>query len=192
MKIIPWLGIAMIAVCIGADAQSIHECVGKDGKTEYSHAPCPGSKEAGVSGSPPVVQGTDARKESSARSAEAAGSIFPEMQAGKWKLRWTRKGAPRASEMCGDPIDGMRREVQEYAASTKWGCTTTTSASGPRSVTVVHDCPSDGSPISAVTRGRSEMSLVSVSPQAFRLEMKSTIYPGQVVEGTRIGNCDPR
>jgi hypothetical protein len=192
VKILPWVGIAMIAVCIGADAQSIHKCVGKDGKTEYSYAPCPGSKEVGASGSPPAVQGADAKKESSARSAAAAGSIFPEMQAGKWKLRFTREGSASDSEMCGDPIDGMRREVQDYAANTKWGCTTTTSASGPRSVRVVYDCPSDGSPIGAVTRGRSEISVVSTSPQAFRIEMKSTVYPGYVMEGTRIGNCEPR
>jgi hypothetical protein len=43
-----------------------------------------------------------------------------------------------------------------------------------------------------VTRGRSEISVVSTSPQAFRIEIKSTIYPGQVMEGTRIGNCEPR
>lgn len=141
---------------------------------------------------PAAVQGGDARKESSARPAAASVPAFPELQAGKWKLRVTSKGRTTDSEMCGDPIDGMRREVQEYASSTKWGCTTTTSASGPRSVRVVYDCPSDGSPISAVTRGRSEISVVSTSPQAFRAEIKSTIYPGQVMEGTRIGNCDPR
>lgn len=192
MKILPWLGISLIAVCTGADAQSIHKCVGKDGKTEYSYAPCPGSKEVGASGSPAAVQGADARKEPSARPAAASVPAFPEMQAGKWKLRFTRDGRTSDSEMCGDPIAGMRREVQAYAANTKWGCTTTTSASGPRSVRVVHDCPSDGSPISAVTRGRSETSVVSTSPQAIRIVMKSTIYPGYVMEGTRIGNCDPR
>jgi hypothetical protein len=190
VKILPWLGIAMIAVCTGADAQSIHKCVGKDGKTEYSYAPCPGSKEVGASGSPPAVQGADAKKEPSARPAAASVPVFPEMQAGKWKLRFTREGPASDSEMCGDPIDGMRREVQDYAANTKWGCTTTTSASGPRSVRVVYDCPSDGSPIGAVTRGRSEMSLVSASTQAFRIEMKSTVYPSHAMEGTRIGNCE--
>jgi hypothetical protein len=193
VKIIPWLGIAMIAVCIGADAQSIHKCVGKDGKTAYSNAPCPGSKEIGASGRPPAVQGADAMKESSARPAAASASVFPEMQAGKWKLRVTREGRTRDDETCGDPIDGMRREVQEYAANTKWGCTMTTSASGPRSVRVVYDCPSDRSPDGrAVSKGRSEFSVVSASPQAFRIEMKSTVYPGYVAEGTRIGDCEQR
>ena len=192
VKILPWLGISLIAVCIGADAQSIHKCVGKDGQTEYSYAPCPGSKEIGASGSLAPVQGAEAKKEPSARSAAASVPAFPEMQAGKWKLRVTREGRTTDSEMCGDPIAGFRREVQEYAANTKWGCTTTASASGPRSVRVVYDCPSDGSPISAVTRGRSEISVVSTSPQAFRMEMKSTIYPSYAMEGTRIGNCDPR
>ena len=192
MKILPWLGISLIAVCFGADAQSVHKCVGKDGRTEYSNAPCPGSKEVGASGSPSAAQGADARKEPSARPAAASVPAFPELQAGKWKLRVTRDGRTRDSEMCGDPIAGFRREVQEYAANTQWGCTMTASASGPRSVRVVHDCPSDGSPIGAVTRGRSETSVVSASPQAFRIEMKSTLYPGQVMEGTRIGNCDPR
>lgn len=114
------------------------------------------------------------------------------MQAGKWKLRFTRDGRTSDSEMCGDPIKGLRQEVQAYAANTKWGCTTTTNASGPRSVKVIYDCPSDGSPVGAVTRGRSEISLVSASPQAFRVEMKSTVYPSYVMEGTRTGNCNPR
>ena len=183
VKILPWLGIAMMTFCFGADAQGIHKCVGKDGKTAYSNVPCPGSKE--------IAPSADATRESPARPA-AAGASIPEMQAGKWKLRFTRKGRASDSEMCGDPIDGMRREVQEYAANTKWGCTMTTSPSGPRSVRVVYDCPSDGSPIGAVTRGRSEISVVSTSPQAFRIEIKSTVYPGYVMEGTRIGNCEQR
>ncbi len=193
MKILPWLGIALIAVCVGADAQSIHKCVGKDGKTAYSNAPCPGSKEIGASGGSPAVQGADARKESSARPAAAGAAVFPEMQAGKWKLRFTREGRAKDSETCGDPIDGMRREVQEYAANTKWGCTMTTSPSGPRSVRIVYDCPSDRSPDGRpVSKGRSEISLDSASPQAFSIEMKSTVYGGYVMEGTRIGNCESK
>lgn len=141
---------------------------------------------------PAAVQGADSRKEPSARPAAAGAAVFPEMQAGKWKLRFTRDGETSDSEMCGDPIAGFRSEVQAYASNTKWGCTTTTSPAGPRSVRVVHDCPSDGSPISAVTRGRSETLLVSTSPQAFRMEMKSTIYPSYTMEGTRIGNCEQR
>jgi hypothetical protein len=187
--------IAMIAICFGADAQSIHKCVGKDGKTEYSNAPCPGSKEIKAGSTPPAVKGADAGKESSARPAGAGGPAIPEMQAGKWKMHVTREkdGRARDNEICGDPIDGFRSEVQAYAANTKWGCTMTTSASGPRSVRVVYDCPSDRSPDGrAVSKGRSELSLVSASPQAFRIEMKSTVYPGYVMEGTRIGDCEQR
>ena len=73
----------------------------------------------------------------------------------------------------------MRREVQEYAANTKWGCTMTTNPSGPRSVRVVYDCPSDRSPDGRpVSKGRSEISIDFASPQAFRIEMKSTVYCG--------------
>ena len=191
----PWLGITMIAVCIDADAQGIHKCVGKDGKTAYSNEPCPGSKEVGASGVSPAVQGANAKKESSARPAGAGASILPEMQAGKWKLRVTREGRGRRgasakdSETCGDPIDGFSREVQEYAANTKWGCTMTTNPSGPRSVRIVYDCPSDGSPVGMVTKGRSEISLDSASPQAFRIEIRSTVDAALVMEGTRIGDC---
>lgn len=189
------LGIAMIAVCIGADAQGIHKCVGKDGKTAYSNSPCPGSKEIGASGGAPAVQGADAKKGPSAGPAAASIPAFPELQAGKWKLRVTRArdGRAKDSETCGDPIDGFRQEVQAYSANTKWGCTMTATASGPRSVIVVYDCPSDRSPDGRpVSKGRSELSLVSASPQAFRLEMKSTVYPGSVMEGTRIGDCEKR
>lgn len=187
------LGIAMIAVCIGADAQTIHKCVGKDGKTAYSNEPCPGSKEIGGGGNPPVVQGADAKKESSARPGAAGIPAFPEMQPGKWRLRMTMRGTTSDKETCGDPIDSFRREVQEYAASTKWGCTMTATASGPRSVIVVYDCPSDRSPDGRpVQKGRSELTLVSSSPQALRIEMKSTAYPGYVAEGTRIGDCEKR
>jgi len=126
-------------------------------------------------------------------SGAAVAAEFPEMQAGKWTLRFTREGRTKDSEMCGDPIAGMRREVREYAATTKWGCTTTTNASGPRSVIVVYDCPSDRSPEGhPVSKGRSEISVVSASPQAVRVEMKSTVYGGYVMEGTRIGDCARR
>jgi hypothetical protein len=153
MKIIPWLGIAMIAVCIGADAQGVN-------------------------------------RESSARPAAAGAAVIPAMQSGKWKLRFTREGRTKDDETCGDPMDGMRREVQEYAANTKWGCTMTTNPTGPRSVRIVYDCPSDRSPDGRpVSKGRSELSIVSASPQAFRIEMKSTVYGGYVMDGTRIGNC---
>lgn len=190
MKIFPWLGIAMIAVSIGADAQGIHKCVGKDGKIAYSNSPCPGSKEIETPARSPVVKGADAKKNSSAGPAAAAPSNIPEMQAGKWKLRFTRDGRAKDNEICGDPIDGFRQEVQSYAANTKWGCTMTSTPSGSRSVNVVYDCPSDRSPDGRpVEKGRWELSLVSASPQAFRIEMKSTAKAAYVMEGTRIGDC---
>jgi hypothetical protein len=174
----------MFAVCIGADAQSVHKCVGKDGKTSYSSDPCPGSKEIQTA-PPPSVKGADAKKEPSARPAAAGPSIIPEMQAGKWKVRMSG-GRTRDSEVC----DGFAREVQEYAASTKWGCTMNTNATGPRNVTVVYECPVDRSPEGRpVQKGRWETSVVSPSPQAFRIEMKSTADRGYVMEGTRIGDC---
>ena len=117
MQILSFFGIAMIAVCSGADAQSIHKCVGKDGKTAYSNEPCPGSKEIEVS-RPPAVKGADARKDSAARPPEAGAAVFPELKTGKWKLRVVSKGRTRDSEMCGDPICGFSRKVQEYAATT--------------------------------------------------------------------------
>ncbi len=138
----------------------------------------------------PTVQGAEAKKESSARPAATDAANIPEMQAGKWRIRMTG-GRASDSEMCGNPIDGFSREVQEYAKNTKWGCTMTTSASGPRSVRVVYDCPSDRSPDGRpVQKGRWEISLDSPSPQAFRLEMKSAVDRGYVMEGIRIGNCE--
>ena len=127
------------------------------------------------------------------RPAAASGPAIPEMQPGKWKLRVTRgkDGRARDNEICGDPIDGFRSEVKSYSENNKWGCTMTTSAAGPRNVSVVYDCPSDRSPDGRpVSKGRWELSLVSASPQAFRIEMKSTVNPGSVMEGTRIGNCE--
>jgi hypothetical protein len=178
VRIIPWAGIALIAVCIGAQAQGIHKCVGKDGKTAYSNDPCPGSKE--------VV------KQPAAQPAAASGPVVPDMQPGKWKLRFTREGRSNDEEACGDPIDGMRREVQEYQAKAKanWGCTMTVNPAGGRNVNIVYDCPSDRSPDGRpVRKGRTELSVVSASPQAFRIDMKSTAYGGYVMEGTRIGEC---
>lgn len=191
MKIPPWVGIALVVVGFGAHAQGIHKCVGKDGKTSYSSAPCPGSKEIEVRPPPPAVKGSDAKKESSARPLAPGTVAFPEMQTGQWKLRVVSKGRTRDSEICGNPIDSFGREVQEYATTTKWGCSmTSTNPSGPRSVRVVYDCPSDRSPDGRpVEKGRSEISLVSASPQAFRLEMKSTVNGDFLMEGTRIGDC---
>lgn len=141
-----------------------------------------------------VAVGADAqgipKKDSSAGPAAAAPSNIPEMQAGKWNLRFTRDGRAKDNEMCGDPIDGFRQEVQSYAANTKWGCTMTSTPSGSRSVIVVYDCPSDRAPDGRpVSKGRTELSVVSASPQAFRIEMKSTVFSGHVIEGTRIGEC---
>jgi len=129
----------------------------------------------------------------SAGAAAPGAAAIPEVQPGKWKMRFTRDGRTKDSEMCGDPVAGMRREVQQYAATTKWGCTTTTNPSGPRSVIIVYDCPSDRSPEGhPVSKGRSEISVVSASPQAARVEMKSTVYGGYVMEAVRIGDCEKR
>jgi hypothetical protein len=182
LKVFPWLGIAVLVACAGAQAQGIHKCVGKDGKIAYSNSPCPGSKE--------IAPAAKASKESASRPAATGASILPDMQAGKWKLRFAREGRVDDNEMCGDPISSMRREVQSYQANTKWGCSMTTSPSGPRSVSIVYDCPSDRAPDGhPVTKGRSELSLVSASPQSFRAEMKSTAYGSYVMEGARIGEC---
>ena len=181
MRTAPWLGIALIAACGAAGAQTIHKCVGKDGKTSYSNNPCAGSKEI----APPANAAN-----SSAHPAGPGASGIPEMQKGKWKLRITRRGTTNENEMCGDPTDGFSKEVQAYAATTKWGCTMTTNSTGYRSVRVIYDCPSDRSPEGLpVSKGRSEISVVSPSPQALRIEMTSNVYPGYVMEGTRIGEC---
>ena len=193
MKIL--LGIVMIAFCAGANAQGIHKCVSKDGKTSYSADPCPGSKEIVAPGrqpTPPAAKGADAKKDSTARPAGGSVVAFPELQPGKWKLRVTRKGRTNDNETCGDPIDGMRREVQEYSdvAKAKWGCTMTTNQSAPRSVRIVYDCPSDRSPEGRpVQKGRWELSLVSPTPQAFRLDMTSTTDGPYSMDGTRVGEC---
>jgi hypothetical protein len=182
MKVLPWLGIAVLAACAGAQAQGIHKCIGKDGRTTYSNSPCPGSKE--------IAPAAKAGKESAAPPAGTGASTLPDMQAGKWRLHFLRDSRASDSEICGDPIGSMRREVQTYQASTRWGCTMTTSPSGPRSVRIVYDCPSDRAPDGRpVTKGRSELSFVSASPQSFRAEMKSTAYGSYVMEGTRIGEC---
>ena len=203
------LAVAGFAQASCALAQ-IYKCTDADGRTAFSDKPCatppPGAAASAGAGKDGVKQevlrqpkssagstSADAMKESSARPAAASASVFPEMQAGKWKLRSTGGRAVRENEMCGDPLDSFRREVQSYEANKTWGCTMTTSASGPRSVRVVYDCPADRSPDGrAVSKGRSELSLVSASPQAFRVEMKSTVYPGYVMEGTRIGDCEQR
>src|SRR6185503_15599688 len=144
--------------------------------------PCPGSKE--------VIA---PRSVAPAKPAAGGGAVVPDMQAGKWKLRFTRDGRAKDEEKCGDPIDGMRREVQEYAAKApaKWGCTMTTSGAGGRNVNIVYDCPSDRSPEGLpVQKGRTEISVVSASTQAFRIEMKSTAWRASAMEGTRIGECE--
>jgi len=190
MKINPWLGIALFAVCFGANAQGIHKCVGKDGKTAYSNDPCPGSKE--IQAAPPAVKGPATTKPPAGPAAADVSGI-PEVQVGKWKTRAVREngGAPSLNETCGDPIAGFRRQVQAYTADTKSGCTLEKTALGPRSVRFVHDCPSDRAPDGRrVQKGRSEMTLASASPQAFRIEMKSTGKLWRVTEGTRTGDCE--
>ena len=176
--------VALCLIASGANAQGVHKCVGKDGKTSYSADPCPGSKE--------LV--TPPRTGTPAKSAGGGGAVVPDMQPGKWKLSFTRKGRTKDEEACGDPINGMRSEVQQYEANAKanWGCTMTTNPAGGRNVNIVYDCPSDRSPDGRpVQKGRWEISVVSASPQVFRMEMKTTTADGSyVMEGTRIGECD--
>ncbi len=87
------------------------------------------------------------------------------MQAGKWRLHFVRDSRANDNGTCGEPIGSSRREVQANQATTRWGCTMTTSPSGPRSVRIVYDCPSDcASDGRPVTKGRSELSFVSASP----------------------------
>jgi len=192
MKIYPWLGFAMIAVSAGAQAQ-IYKCVGKDGKTTYSANPCPGAKEIVGGGKPPAAKGAEAKKDSSRRSALARVVIVPKMPPGKWKVRYTRNGRTRENQTCGDPLEAFQKEMKSYSENSKSGCTFTTKTTGPGSMVAVRDCPSDGSPDGRpASKGKSEFSLVSSSPQSFVIEMKSSSYPGYVMEGTRIGECDGR
>jgi hypothetical protein len=125
-----WLGIAMIAVCFARSAE--HPQMRRQGRQDLVfERPLPGSKELQSSPPPPAVKGADAKKGPPASPAAAGAVVFPEMQTGKWKLQVVSKGRTRDSEMCGNPIDSFAREVQDYAATTKWGCTMTTNASVP-------------------------------------------------------------
>jgi hypothetical protein len=129
-------------------------------------------------------------KDAQARPGVAGLAPIPEVQPGKWKVRFTRDGRTSDEEQCGNPIDGFNKEVREYAANTRWGCTMTSTSTGPRSVLVVYNCPSDRAPDGTpVTKGRTELTVVSPSPQSFRIEMKSTAWGGHVMEGARVGNC---
>lgn len=126
-----------------------------------------------------------------AKAADDAGASFiPDVQPGRWKVRVTSDKRTRENETCGDPIDGFRREVREYAANTRWGCTMGATATGPRGAKVVYECPSDRAPDGRpVTKGRTELQVDSPDPQSLRIEMKSTAYPGYVMEATRLGDC---
>ena len=73
------------------------------------------------------------------------------------------------------------------------GLAMTATSPKPGTAIVVHECPADRVENGrAAQKGRSELTVTSSSPQAFRVEMKSTIYPAMAMEGIRIGNCTPR
>ena len=72
------------------------------------------------------------------------------------------------------------------------GLAMTATSPKPGTAIVVHECPADRVENGrAAQKGRSELTVTSSSPQAFRVEMKSTAYVSFSVDGTRIGSCAP-
>ncbi len=110
---------------------------------------------------------------------------LPEVQPGRWKFT----GEP---EHCGDPLENIRRELAASEEVRKLGCAVTTSSAGPRSVSLVVDCPAtavsaDGS--RTIERGRTSVSVSSPNPQSLILELQMRDGQRRRVTGARVGDC---
>lgn len=159
----------------------------------YQNVPSGSHSYSGGYRTPSTFIGADyAMKESPARPGPVDVSTLPALQPGKWKVRETTAGVARESEICGDPLDNIRREMLSLRGRDPMGCTVRATAPTLRSARFVIDCAADRYENGrTVMKGRTEMSIVSPSPQSVTIEVKSTVNSPSSASATRIGNCTP-
>ena len=157
----------------------IYKCVGADGKTSYSNAPCPGAKRMG-GGS------TTSGGGASAGAGEADVSLIPQLLAGKWV--WKNM----EGDYCGDPLDRYRRTISAaYNEAPNLGCKRQLSAPGPGNMVFTLDCPEDRSENGvSVRKGRMEISVYAPSQSLVRVATKAPGGPQEVFEAQRVGECN--
>jgi hypothetical protein len=172
-----FLALAAAAWLAPLHGQAIYKCVGKDGKTSYSNAPCPNAKQ---------IRGGSAGSAGSATAAAAADvSRLPSLQDGKWKWQGVE------GEACGDPLDRVRKQINAtYQAAARLGCKASISAPVPGNSVFILDCPASRSEDGvAVDKGRLEITAYSTSPQSVRVGFQAPGKPAEVYEATRVGDC---
>jgi len=144
--------------------------------------------------SPPTFEGAEfALKEPPAPKGPVDVSILPALQPGKWKVRSTTAGVVSDDEVCGDPLDSFRAELVSQRGQDPMGCTTRAITPAPRSVRIVFECAADRYENGrTVMKGRTELSIVSASPQSIRIDLKSTTKDPMSAQATRVGDCVSR
>lgn len=159
-------------------AQAIYKCVGADGKTSYSHSPCPNAKQ--------VRGGSGPSQSSGGGAAESADvSLIPALQHGKWAWKNVE------GDTCGDPLEKYRRRISAaYTEAPNLGCKRQLSAPGPGNMVFVLDCPADRSENGvSVQKGRTEISVYAPTPQLVRIATKAPDSSTEIFEAQRIGDC---
>jgi len=160
-------------------------------RRQYEAVPSGSRTYSGGYRTPSTFVGADyAMKESPARPGPVDVPVLPALQSGKWKVRETTAGVATESEICGDPLDNFRREMLSLRGRDPMGCTVRATAPTGRSARIVVDCAADRYENGrTVMKGRTEVSIVSSSPQSVTIEVKSTVKTPSSAEATRIGNC---
>jgi len=132
-----------------------------DGKITYLDGPCPtGAKAESVRGTGPKA--------------------FPRVSPGLWRVKSERGN--EEYEVCGNPIHRFANEVSEEKRP---GCAVQFTAPASHTTKLVADCPA----APGVRKGRAEMTMVVLTPDAVTLEVKSTAGEENFYWFKRVGGC---
>lgn len=136
------------------------------------------------------------QKAATPRSADAPQlPPLPELQSGLWKLSVTNNGTTTTTDHCGDPLDFFRKAMSETTKPQESGCKVQGTSPVARQVNYVVICPTDWVSVNGdrfAKEGRSELRVTSPSAQIYTTDWKETIVQNrhQIVQGTRVGNCN--
>ena len=182
--------VVAVACIAQANGQSINKCVGKDGKTTYSSTACPDAPRTGGStgttkpSTGPYSIGQD-RQMGKTRGIDL--SYLPRVQSGKWSNR----GVAGDRDICGDPLDMWRRELNQYRDAERAGCKAETSSPVATNAVFIVECPADQTESGmSFQKGRLEISVWARTPEQLLVSTMSPTRGSQIAESTRIGDCN--
>jgi hypothetical protein len=161
-------------------------------RQHFDNVPSTTRQYSGRSRFPPLFFGAEhaMRQRPATRAAKISVEAVPAMQHGLWSTHTHAGGKSTDAQVCGDPLERIKREILQTRGYLRFGCTVDSSAPHPGSVSYVFDCPADRSEGGmTVRKGRTEITIAASSPQAFSLTVRRIDGSVWRAEGTRTGDC---